>query len=90
MSDSDELIVKYRAVLPVLTKLVTTYGELEVLLEEYRVEWEATKKDAGRRENYWQGKKDGLRTSMNLIAPLVLKVRDELDIGDGDDTIQSP
>ena len=47
------------------------YSKYEVLLEEYRVEWEATKHKSGRRENYWQGKKDGLRTAMNLFHQLM-------------------
>lgn len=51
-------------------ELYDIYVEMEGLLEELRVEWEATRRSSGRRENYWQGKKDGLRIGMNLICAL--------------------
>jgi len=58
-----------------------TPGPLEELYNLYndafeyaREEWERTKSsEGGRRENYWQGKKDGLRMAMNLLWSLVLK-----------------
>lgn len=58
-----------------MSELAELYLELEGLLEEFRVEWERTRRQAGRKENYWQGKKDGLRTALNLLYPFV---RDEL------------
>jgi hypothetical protein len=54
-----------------MSELPGLYTKMEVLLEEFRVEWERTNHEHSRRENYWQGKKDGLRIAMNLICPLV-------------------
>lgn len=58
-----------------MSELAELYLELEGLLEDFRVEWEKTRYEAGRKENYWQGKKDGLRVALNLVYPFV---RDEL------------
>lgn len=48
-------------------QLQKRYDELESIFKDARVQWETTKAEAGRKENYWQGKKDGLRISMNLL-----------------------
>jgi hypothetical protein len=55
------------------------YEKYEVLLEEYRVEWANTMHEAGRTENYWQGKKDGLRTAMNLFYQLMQDTNASVD-----------
>ncbi len=52
-------------------ELYDIYVEMEVLLEEFRVEWAKDHAAGrGRKESYWQGKKDGLRVGMNLICAL--------------------
>lgn len=61
-----------------MDSLAEAYEEMESLLEDFREQWEGTKMIAGRKENYWQGKKDGLRIAMNLICPFVMKEREEL------------
>jgi hypothetical protein len=45
------------------------YAEYEEAFEYAREQWEAT--GGKRTENYWQGKKDGLRTAMNLLHQLI-------------------
>jgi hypothetical protein len=51
-----------------MSRLVNLHNNLEEIFLHARAEWE---KDhaAGfkRRESYWQGKKDGVRASMNLM-----------------------
>ena len=68
-------------------KLKDLYLEWEGFFEEFRVEWEKTKDEAGRKENYWQGKKDGLRLAMNMLITLLRENRpvgdDWLRRGDG-------
>ena len=53
------------------------YDKLSTLLEEFRVEWEASRHEHGRKENYWQGKKDGVRIAMNLLHQVMSE--DEVD-----------
>jgi hypothetical protein len=58
--------------------LETLYAEYQGVFDYARSEWEATRStEGGRKENYWQGKKDGIRAAMNLLWPLVLKERKE-------------
>jgi len=52
--------------------LEEAYIEMERLLAELRVEWEETRRISGRRENYWQGKKDGLRIGMNILHGFIV------------------
>lgn len=53
-------------------ELKEMYDELEALFEDARVHWnEDHVAGFGRKESYWQGKKDGLRVSMNLLYQLI-------------------
>lgn len=54
-----------------LEQVKALYGEYEGMFEYAREQWEETKREAGRFENYWQGKKDGTRASMNLLCTLI-------------------
>ena len=54
-----------------LEEIEELYEQFEVFLEEYRVEWEASRHIRGRKENYWQGKKDGLRQAMNMLHQIM-------------------
>lgn len=46
-----------------MSKLVKTYNIINEAFEYARHEWNKERKFRGRKESYWQGKKDGLRTA---------------------------
>ena len=55
-----------------MTTMIEAYEEMERLLEGFRVEWAATMHIHGRKDNYWQGKKDGLRIGMNFLHGFIV------------------
>jgi hypothetical protein len=62
-----------------MSELLERYLEMEVLIEQYRSKWEEDRLAGKKRgESYWQGKKDGLRTAMHLIGPMVIDEYKEL------------
>jgi hypothetical protein len=54
-----------------LEELKTLYDEYEAMFDYARDQWEETRVEANRKENYWQGKKDGHRVDMNLLCALI-------------------
>jgi len=55
-----------------MSELTQLYNTIEDMFMHAREEWEKDHK-AGlkRKESYWQGRKDGLRASMNLVYQLI-------------------
>jgi hypothetical protein len=61
--------------------LVALHNDYSGLFEHAREKWEETrpKEGGGRKENYWQGKKDGVRPCLNLLSQILRKYEIELE-----------